>query len=467
MQKDFFALTSLSPLDGRYSSKLSKLSEYFSEFALIKYRVQVEVAYLLFLSEQKLIPSLSASAKKKIAKIAADFSLEQAMEVKDIEKKTMHDVKAVEYFIRQQLEKLSVPIAQYVHIGMTSEDTNSLAQSLMLKEARDQYVLPKLNQVLKELARLAVELKDATFLARTHGQVAVPTTMGKELMVFALRLCEELQILSKLAIDAKLSGAVGNFSAQLAAFPEANWPKLSQKFITSLGLKPALISTQIVSAESYSRLFSSLLHSNLILLDLDQDIWRYISDGLFAQQKAKGQVGSSTMPHKVNPIDFENSEGNLGLANSLLSFFVNKLPISRLQRDLSDSTVKRNFGTALGYACLGYDSLLKGLGKIKFNLNTAQQELNEHWEVIGEAFQVILRVNGDEQGYEKLKDFSQGKKITATEINDFIDTLSVSAKVKKQLRAITPNTYTGLAAKLVDQSLVIINSYLKGQNEQS
>ena len=245
MQKDFFALTSLSPLDGRYSLKLSTLSQYFSEFALIKYRVKVEVAYLLFLSEQKLIPALSISAKKKVVKIADDFNLEQAVEVKNIEKKTMHDVKAVEYFIRQEVEKLSLPIAQYVHIGMTSEDTNSLAQSLMLKEARDHFVLPKLNQVLKELARLAVELKEATFLARTHGLVAVPTTMGKELMVFALRLCEELQILSALPIDAKLSGAVGNFSAQLAAFPEANWLKISQKFITALDLRPAPISTQI------------------------------------------------------------------------------------------------------------------------------------------------------------------------------------------------------------------------------
>lgn len=465
MQKDFFALTSLSPLDGRYSSKTANLAAYFSEFALIKYRVKVELAYLLFLSEQKLIPQLSVANAKKVTKIADDFTLQQAAKVKKMEQKTMHDVKAVEYFIHQELKKLSLPISQYVHLGMTSEDTNSLAQSLMLKEALEKVVLPQLRQVLQKLTLLATELKEAVLLARTHGQAAVPTTMGKELMVFAVRLYEELQILSTLPIEAKLSGAVGNFSAQLAAFPRANWPKLSRQFISSLGLKPASISTQIVPAESYTRVFSSLLHINMIFLDLDQDIWRYISDGLFVQQKAQGQVGSSTMPHKVNPIDFENSEGNLGLANALLNFFITKLPVSRLQRDLSDSTVKRNFGVALGHACLAYDSLLKGLGKIKFNALHAQAELGEHWEVISEAFQVILRANGDQRGYEKLKDFSQGKKITATQINDFIDTLSVSAKVKKQLRAITPNTYIGLASQLVEQFVPIINAYLKGQDE--
>lgn len=462
MQKDLFALTALSPLDGRYSSQLSPVAEYFSEYALIRYRVKVEVEYLLFLADQKLMPPLSGRARQDLKSLAAELRLDQAEEIKTIERETKHDVKAVEYFIRQQLQKTSQSIDQYVHLGLTSEDTNSLALALMLKESRDQVIVPQLHQLLQQLATMAADFKSTVLLARTHGQAAVPTTMGKELVVFAVRLCEELKVLSTLPVAAKLSGAVGTFAAQMAAFPKADWQQLSHQFIVSLGLTPAMVSTQIVAAESYTRIFSSLVRVNGILLDLDQDMWRYISDGYFIQSKSRNQVGSSTMPHKINPIDFENSEGNLGLATSLLTFFIQKLPVSRLQRDLSDSTVKRNFGSALGYAYLGYTSLLKGLGKLTLDENRLQQDVEAHWEVVSEAFQVILRAHGDTKGYEKLKAFSQGKKITTSEVNTFIESLDVSPEVRAQLQAITPVRYIGLAPDLVTTAVTSINTYLKG-----
>jgi adenylosuccinate lyase len=366
--------------------------------------------------------------------------------------------------LRHKMENMGVAGGEFIHLGLTSEDTNSLALGLMLKESIDEVIVSQLREVLSQLTTLAVTTKDAVLLARTHGQPAIPTTMGKEIMVFAVRLFEELQLLTSLPIEAKLSGAVGTFAAQTTAFPKADWESLSQRFITQLGLTPATLTTQIVSAEAYSRIFASIARINSILLDLDQDIWRYISDGYFVQQKSKNQVGSSTMPHKVNPIDFENSEGNLGLSNALLNFFIQKLPISRLQRDLSDSTVKRSIGSALGYAYLGYSSLLKGLGKITLEPRRLQEELKAHSEVVTEGFQVLLRAHGEQRGYEKLQAFSQGKKITTKNITEFIDSLDVSQTLKDELRAITPQTYIGLASKLVETHTARINTYLKGHS---
>ncbi len=464
---DDSTLTSLSPLDGRYRSQLTEVASQFSEYALIQHRLHVEVEYLLFLADHNIIPKLSTVHKKALKKIATDFSLSQAKKLKKIEEKTHHDVKAVEYFLRDKIHSLSIPIEEYVHIALTSEDTNSLAFGLMMREFLHGIVAPQLLSLLAKLVSLADEHKKTTMLARTHGQPAVPTTLGKELLVFAYRLYEELFTLEKHTFKAKMSGAVGNFNAHQVAFEHKNWHELSDAFIRSLKLEPALFSTQIVPAETYTQFFSTLMRINMILIDLNQDIWRYISDGYLIQKSAKGQVGSSTMPHKVNPIDFENSEGNLGLANSLLTFFIQKLPVSRLQRDLSDSTVKRSVGSAAGHACLGYHSLLKGLNKITANEKLMREELNNHWEIVSEGLQVLLRAHGDTQGYEKLQTFLQGKHITQTELKTFIESLTVPAALKKKLLAITPTSYIGSAADITTSGVTVITNYLKEHHDPS
>jgi len=434
------SLTAISPLDGRYQSKTKSLATYFSETALIKYRVVVEVKYLEFLL-------------KVIKKPISVTTLEtEAQRVKDIEKTTHHDVKAVEYYLREKLANFP-EVFPYIHLGLTSEDTNSCAYGLLLKDALKNEMLPTLKSLISTIADMADKYKSEPMMARTHGQPAVPTTLGKELMVFALRLHHEYQTLTNLPIEAKISGAVGNFSALQCAYPNLDWIKTTDHFIKELGLTPNHCTTQILPADSCIKVFQSFHLINSILIGFNQDIWRYISDGYFVQQIVKAETGSSTMPQKVNPIDFENSEGNLGLANALFAFFIEKLPISRLQRDLSDSTVKRNIGSAFAYGLLAYSSCISGLHKIHPDRERLQQELHDHWEIITEGIQTILRANGDAKAYESVKDFARGKSITSESTHHFIESLSVSPEVKQQLEALSPTTYLGLAEQLVSDGL--------------
>lgn len=458
------ALNALSPLDGRYSSQLDNLANLFSEFSLIQSRVQVEIEYILFLSDQKIIPQFTVPQKNKLLSLSKNFSQKNAEEIKKIEQKVHHDVKAVEYFLRDFFKKNKLPNSHYIHFALTSEDTNSLAYGVMLQIAKDAVITPALITLLTKIAEMAEQLSDAAMLAKTHGQSAVPTTMGKELVVFAQRFYEELTILDSINIQGKLTGAVGNYNAHKAALDMHDWPALSSAFIRSLGLAPQTATTQIVSAESYTRFFSSLLRINLILIDLNQDIWRYISDGVFLQKQKKEEVGSSTMPQKVNPIDFENSEGNLGLANALLQFFITKLPISRLQRDLSDSTVKRNFGAALGYCVLAYNSTLKGLQKLSFNSTKTQADLDDHWEIVAEGVQVVLKHHGVEDAYEQLKEFCRGSQLCRTDFEEFISKSDFPPHVSEQLLNITPFSYSGYASDLTKAHITSITSYLKGKN---
>lgn len=394
-------------------------------------------------------------------RISSDFSREDAEHVKALEAQTHHDAKAVEYFLREKMNDKKLPGGEFIHLALTSEDVNSIAYSLMISQGKAE-LGKTLRSVLKLLAEMAEHHAVVPMMARTHGQEAVPTTVGKEIAVFATRLLGELQRFDALPIEAKLTGAVGNFNAHQVAFPDKYWPQLSQEFITSLGLEPNLMTTQILPTESYSALFANLVQINGILLDLNQDIWRYVSDHWFGQRVEKSQVGSSTMPQKVNPIDFENSEGNLGLANALLMFFIQKLPVSRLQRDLSDSTVKRSIGSAFGYCQLAYSSLLKGLPKLTVNQQKISADLGDHWEVLAEAIQVILRLEGDDDGYEKLRLLTQGKQLTESEVHAFIESLDVSEEIKKRLSALRPETYLGIAPELTDQAVQRINRYLKG-----
>lgn len=418
---------------------------------------------MLFLSEQGLLPTVSAADQAAVRKIAADFDLAAAEKVKAYERTTRHDVKAVEYFLRAALTEMGSPLAPYLHLGLTSEDVNAISYGLLLQQAKEQQLQPQLHAVLRQLVDLAHEYAEIPMLARTHGQPAVPTTVGKELMNFVMRLFHALQALRVYQFRGKLTGAVGNFNAHVVVFPleQTSWSELSQTFIQRLGLEASLFTTQIFPAENYTQFFGVLTRINSILLDLNQDIWRYISDGAAVQKSAAGQVGSSTMPHKVNPIDFENSEGNLGLANALLNHFIAKLPISRLQRDLSDSTVKRSFGSALGYCQLAYDSLLKGLSKISVDEVKLRAELNEHWEILTEAVQVALRAEGDSEGYEKLQQLAQGKKLTATDYQDFVQSLTLSPALKARLLALTPETYLGSAVELTHFGVDQITKYLQ------
>lgn len=455
-------LTALSPLDGRYRPQLAVISELFSEFSLLKHRVKIEVSYLLWLSSEHILPALSTTQRQILDSLVSQFSLQDAQDIKQWEAQTMHDVKAVEFWLREKLIKQDSPLSAYVHLALTSEDTNNLSYSLMLQTARTEILIPTLHELVKQLTTLADEWADLPMMARTHGQPAVPTTLGKEIVNFAVRLVEELKILDTLPIQGKLTGAVGTFSAHVVAFPDQDWTTLSRKFVEHLGLTAAEYTTQSLPAESYARFFASLMRINLILLDLNQDLWRYISDGWLTQKLTTGQVGSSTMPQKINPIDFENSEGNLGLANALLQHFVQKLPVSRLQRDLSDSTVKRSFGSALGYCQLAYLSLDKGLTKVTANRQLMHQTLESHWEVLAEAAQVVLRAEGDSQGYEKLQQLTQGKTITSETVRAFIENSNLTTKNKHRLLALQPTTYIGLADRLTHQAVKEIHRYLQG-----
>lgn len=442
-------LTAINPIDGRYRKHTEPLARFFSEAALIRYRIIVEGEYLIALRR------LSSRDQKIIRKLYT-LSDAQPAAVREIEKTTDHDVKAVEYFIKQKLRATSLKKSlEWVHFGLTSEDINNIAYALMLSESVREEMLPALKKISKTLTALAHKHKTLPMLARTHGQPASPTTFGKEMAVFASRLQRQIDQLQKQEILVKLSGATGNWNAHHAAFPKTDWIAFSKKFVATLArsrkanLKLNLLTTQIEPHDSYAELFDTLRRINVILIGLDQDIWRYISDEWIVQQPQSGTIGSSAMPHKVNPIKFENSEGNLGLANALLTHLSQKLPVSRLQRDLSDSTVQRNFGTAFAHSLIAYNYLLTGLANIKINEQKIREDLAAHPEVIAEAIQTILRREGVALPYEKLKALTRGKKVTLAHFADFIDTLPVSPKLKKELRSFTPQNYTGLASKLV------------------
>jgi len=448
----------INPLDGRYQEKTSMLAPYFSEYALMRYRIIVEGEYLIALSKLGKT-GLRKFTDLEIKKIKNLYELSDAdfAKIKELEKTTNHDVKAVEYFIKEKLSNTTLKNEiEWVHFALTSEDTNNVAYALMLSGAIQNVMMPSLKEIITNLNSLAKEHRDLPMLARTHGQSASPTTFGKEMKVFSSRLNRALDHLLGQKILVKLNGATGNYNAHMVAYPKVDWLKFSKDFVAqlnklenrTLNLELNSITTQIEPHDSYIEIFDRFKRMNNMLLDLNQDMWRYISDGLVGQTPKKGETGSSTMPHKINPIDFENSEGNLGLANALFEFFARKLPISRLQRDLSDSTVERSFGTAFGHTYLAYTSLLKGLSKITVNEIKIKADLNIHPEVIAEAIQTILRRESVAMPYEKLKELTRGKEITLSDIHIFIENLEISEKIKKELLKITPENYTGLASKL-------------------
>ncbi|MGH8762034.1 MAG: adenylosuccinate lyase [Nitrosospira sp.] len=447
-------LTALSPLDGRYHSKVADLRPYFSELALIRYRVQLEIEWLKALSDSPSIaeiPPFSPGTIEQLDRLAADFSAADGEAVKLIEARTNHDVKAVEYWLRERLAKNAevAGIAQFIHFACTSEDINNLSHGLMLMHSRDQVMLPALEKIIAKLIQLAHELSDTPMLARTHGQPATPTTAGKEFANVAYRLQRGQKRLATIAILGKINGAVGNYNAHLAAYPSFDWEKFSQDFIGKLGLEFNPYTTQIEPHDAMTELFDAYAHINAILLDFNRDVWGYISLGYFKQKTREGEVGSSTMPHKVNPINFENSEGNLGIANALLRHLSEKLPVSRWQRDLTDSTVLRNMGVALGHVLLAYDSCSKGLDKLEASPERLMEDLEDAWEVLAEPVQTVMRRHGVPDSYEQLKELTRGKGgITKDTLHKFIDSLVVPEAEKTRLREMTPQTYTGKAAEL-------------------
>ncbi len=448
------SLTAISPLDGRYLGKVKELLPIFSEKALFQYRLQVEIEYLIALTQEKKIKEIRILEDKEIKKLRLlyeSFSEADAAKIKKIEKITNHDVKAVEYYIKDKFKGTSLAdLTEFIHFALTSEDVNNIAYSLMLIDGLWVYKR-NLKKLLSELKLFSLKNKNIPLLALTHGQPASPTTIGKELAVFYLRLHSELINLDSIELKGKFSGASGNWNAQRIAYPNIDWLEFSKNYLKALGLEFNSLTTQIEPHDSAANIYHSLIRINSIIKDLDQDIWLYISRGVFKQKQIKGEIGSSTMPHKVNPIDFENSEGNLGLANSILEFLAKKLPISRLQRDLSDSTVLRNQGVAIGYALLAVKSTLKGLAKLEINKKYCSEELDGHWEILAEPVQIILRKVGYEKPYEKLKELTRGENISKADLHKFIRGLDISKSEKDRLLKLTPEKYIGLASKLVDK----------------
>ena len=442
-------LKAISPIDGRYADKTTSLVPFFSEMALIRYRVQVEVEYFIALCELPL-PQLAAFPKEKytdLRKLYQNFTEEEALKVKEIEQTTNHDVKAVEYFIKEAFDYLQLqPYKEFIHFGLTSQDINNTAIPLSIKEAVQQVYLPALEQLLGKLRSLVVQWKDVPLLARTHGQPASPTRLGKEFEVFVVRMEQQLQTLIAVPYAAKFGGATGNYNAHKVAYPNIDWKAFGTRFVEEiLVLHHSFPTTQIEHYDHLAALFDALKRINTILIDLNRDIWTYISMDYFKQQIKAGEVGSSAMPHKVNPIDFENSEGNLGIANALLEHLSAKLPISRLQRDLTDSTVLRNVGVPFGHILIALQSTLKGLNKLLLNEDKIREDLQDHWAVVAEAIQTILRREGYPNPYEALKALTRtNTTITAETISSFIDTLEVSEDVKAELKVITPENYTGV-----------------------
>ncbi len=451
-------LTAMTPLDGRYASQTKALRAIFSEFGLIKYRYLIELRWIQHLAAQPQIeevPALNENTNQKIEQWISSFGLPQAQRVKEIEASINHDVKAVEYLIKEQFatDAQLKQITEFVHFGCTSEDINNLAYALMLKDALTQHFLPQAKKLLVTLKQQAQRFIDAPVLARTHGQVASPTTFGKEWVNVCARLQRALSPIECHEILGKFNGAVGNFSAHNVAYPEVNWPEFCAQFIQTFGLKPNNYTTQIEPHDTLAELFDALARWNRILIDFCRDTWGYIALELLKQQPKADEVGSSTMPHKINPIDFENAEGNLGLANALLNHFSSKLVISRWQRDLSDSTVMRNIGSALGYLQIALHALHKGLGKITVDKHRAQTDLANNWQVLAEPLQTVMRRYGIDQPYEKLKQLTRGQSVTQEDLHAFIDSLSLPQSVKARLLALTPENYVGLAQELVEQYL--------------
>lgn len=446
-------ILAISPLDGRYAVKVNSLAPIVSEFGLIKYRIKVEIEWFKFLFSKPEfnLPKLSVADVAVLDKIVSEFSVTDADRVKAIEATTNHDVKAVEYLIKEKIAHNSILNQQreFIHFACTSEDINNTSYALMLKEIKEQVLLPELNKLTSLLASLSNDYRDVAMMCRTHGQPATPSTMGKEFYNVVYRLQRQLKQLTAQEILAKINGAVGNYNAHLVAYPNVAWDKLAQEFIeNSLGLTFNPFTTQIEPHDYQAEIYDNLRRINTILIDLSRDIWAYIGINYFKQKVKAGEVGSSTMPHKVNPIDFENAEGNLGLANALLTHLSEKLPISRWQRDLTDSTVQRNIGVAVGYMVLGLSSLSKGLGKLEINPSAIAADLDNNWELLAEPIQTVMRKCGMENAYEKLKDLTRGKKVDAAGIQLFVAGLDLPEVEKVKLAALTPHNYIGLADKL-------------------
>ena len=443
-------LNTISPLDGRYANSVNDLSVYFSEMALMQYRLKVEVEYLIALGNEKSIKDLPAFPKDeqtRLRKIYQNFNLTGAEKIKEIEATINHDVKAVEYYIQSKVKKALHP---WIHFALTSEDVNNLSYTLMWRDGLKQVYLSTLQSVNKELKKLARKYKNASMLALTHGQPATPTTFGKELAVFCARLGRQIDQIKSHSFLGKFGGATGTWSAHMAAYPKTNWTRFAERFIKSLGLTPNLITTQIEPHDSAAESYHQVVRVNSILTDLCRDMWAYISRGILGQKKVAGEVGSSTMPHKINPIQFENAEGNMGIANALLNHLAVKLPISRMQRDLTDSTTLRNQGVALGHSYLALKNIKKGLSRITINKVTMANELDNHWEVLAEAVQTILRKSGKQDAYEQLKTLTRGQSINAVSMAEFVAGLKISEDDKQTLLSLSPESYVGIAPKLVD-----------------
>ena len=438
-------LTAISPVDGRYRKQVAHLDEYFSEYALIKYRVKIEIAYFIFLADKKFF-KLSSKAKQNLTAIADNFSLNDAEQIKQIETITNHDVKAVEYFLKQELDKINIAAEkEWIHFGLTSQDVNNTAIPLSWKDCLENEYLPAVINLQKKLKSFADKWKDISMLAHTHGQPASPTKLGKELMVFVERIDNQVKLFSQIPFAAKFGGATGNFNAHNIAFPKKDWKKTGNEFVESLGLQRLQYTTQIEHYDYPAAHFDAIKRINNILIDLCRDMWMYISMEYFRQKIKEGEVGSSAMPHKVNPIDFENAEGNLGVANALLEHFAAKLPISRLQRDLTDSTVLRNLGVPMAHTFISLRSIEKGIDKIVLNEIKLNEDLESNWAVVAEAIQTILRRENYPNPYEALKALTRGKAtINKSSIHKFIDGLDVNGAIKKELKAITPHNYTGV-----------------------
>jgi adenylosuccinate lyase len=450
------ALTAVSPVDGRYGSKTSVLRSIFSEFGLLKYRTIVEIRWLQKLAATDAIvevPAFSDEANQFLDRVAAEFSEEDALRIKTIERTTNHDVKAVEYFLKEKVAELPElhAVNEFIHFACTSEDINNLSHALMLTEAREKVMLPEVRNVIDSIKTLANEYREIPLLSRTHGQPASPSTMGKEMANVAYRMERQFKQIENVEILGKINGAVGNYNAHVIAYPEVDWHQYSEEFVTSLGITWNPYTTQIEPHDYIAELFDGFARFNTILLDFDRDVWGYIALGHFKQRTIAGEIGSSTMPHKVNPIDFENSEGNLGLANAIFSHLAQKLPVSRWQRDLTDSTVLRNLGVGCGYAIIAYTSTLKGISKLEVNQAALEAELDKNWEVLAEPVQTVMRRYAIEKPYEKLKELTRGKRVDGEGMRNFIDSLELPEHEKTRLKEMTPANYIGDAVKLTDQ----------------
>lgn len=450
------ALTAVSPVDGRYGTKTIALRSIFSEFGLLKYRTIVEIRWLQTLAATdsiKEVPAFSDDANALLDRIAAEFDEQDAARIKEIERTTNHDVKAVEYFLKEKIAHHPEihAVSEFIHFACTSEDINNLSHALMLKEARDTVILPDMQRLADAVKDLAQQFRDVPMLSRTHGQPASPSTMGKEMANVAYRLARQIKQVKSTEILGKINGAVGNYNAHLSAYPEIDWHAYSEAFVTSLGIDWNPYTTQIEPHDYIAELFDAVARFNTILIDFNRDIWGYIALGHFKQKTIEGEIGSSTMPHKVNPIDFENSEGNLGLANAIFSHLGQKLPISRWQRDLTDSTVLRNLGVGVGYTMIAYASTLKGISKLEVNQAALETELDKNWEVLAEPIQTVMRRYGIEKPYEKLKELTRGKRVDGEGMRAFIDGLDLPEHEKTRLKQMTPANYIGDAVNLTDK----------------